>query len=174
MASKIISNILLILALGALQIAFLSGLPGWFNNLNLALVVLIFILGFLGLNFSLWWSLGIGLMLEIFSFSPFGAYLLGLSLTIVIANFLLNYFFTNRSLYSFLALTALATLVYELIINFIFLIFSQADRYFFLASGNFWVLILEKISLNLLFAFFIYYLIYFLSRNLRPVFLNKS
>lgn len=174
MAAKIIANTFFIIGLGVLQIAFISGLPGWPSNLNLVLVVLIFILGFTGLNFAVWWSVGISLMLEIFSFLPFGAYLVSLSLTVVIANFLLGYFFTNRSLYSFLALVALATLAYELITNFITLIFIANNKYFFLAEPGFWVSILEQIVLNLLFTFFIYYLIHFLGRNLRPVFLIKS
>lgn len=174
MAVKIITNIFFIFGLAALQIAFISALPGWFSYLNLALVVLIFILGFGSFNFALWWSVGAGLALEIFSFLPFGAYLISLSLTIIIANFLLNYFFTNRSLYSFLALTALSTMAYEMIINFISLIFIQADRYFFLANINFWSSALRRVSLNLLFTILIYYLAHFLGRNLRPVFLIKS
>ncbi|OGF23972.1 hypothetical protein A3H66_02465 [Candidatus Falkowbacteria bacterium RIFCSPLOWO2_02_FULL_45_21] len=174
MAVKIIANILLILALATAQIAFISGLPGWFSYLNLVLVILIFILGFTSFNFALWWSAGIGLMLEIFSFWPFGVYLISLSLTIIMANFLLDYFFTNRSLYSFLALVGLATLIFELIFNFISWFFAESGGYFFLASLNFWTLILKRISLNLLFTLTIYYLIYFLGRNLRPVFLVKS
>jgi len=174
MVVKIIANILFIIGLGALQIAFISGLPGWFSSLNLVLVVLVFILGFASFNFAFWWSVGIGLMLEIFSFLPFGAHLITLSLTIIIANFLLNYFFTNRSLYSFLALVALATIAYELIINSVSLIFTQADQYFFFTGASFWISVAERICLNLLFTFLIYYLVHFLSRNLRPVFLIKS
>lgn len=174
MLAKIITNTLFIFALGTLQIAFISGLPGWLSYLNLVLVVLIFILGFSSFNFAIWWSVGAGLMLEFFSFSSFGAYLIGLSLTVVIANFLLNYFFTNRSLYSFLALIFLATLAYELIISSIYLFFVQADKYFFLVNLNFWSLVYKQISLNLVFTVFIYYLIYFLGRSFKPVFLIKG
>lgn len=174
MIVKTIANILFIVSLGATQISFISGLPAPFSHLNLVLVILIFILGFADFNLAVWWSLALGFILEVFFFLPFGAYLVSLILTIVVANFLLDYFFTNRSLYSFLALTALATLAYELIINFIFLIFSQADRYFFMASGNFWILTLERIGLNLSLTFFIYYLIHFFGSNLRPVFLMKA
>lgn len=172
MIAKIIVNILFIIMFAVAQISFISGLPGFFSNLNLVLVVLIFILGFVNFNFAVWWSLGIGFLLEIFFFLPFGSYLISLGLTLIIANFLLNYFFTNRSLYSFLALVALATFVYELTINFIAWIFSAA--YFFPADADFWLLILKQIGLNLLFTFFIYYLIHFFGRNLRPVFLMKK
>lgn len=172
MATRIITNIIFMVALGALQTAFLSAFSGMLGNVNLLLVVLIFILGFAGFDFAIWWSLGAAFLLEIFSFSFFGTYLISLSLTVALAGFLLNHFFTNRSLYSFLALTALATIIYELIINFFSFIFSSSDRYEALASLNFWR-VFEQIGLNLLLAFLIYYFLHFLGNSFRPVFLNK-
>lgn len=174
MAVKIIVNLIFIIGLVALQLSFISGLPGPFSNLNLVLVVLVFILGFASFNSAVWWSVGAGFMLEFFSFLPFGAHLFSLGLTIIIANFLLNYFFTNRSLYSFLILIVLATLAYELIINLISLIFTEANQHFFGSSINFWALTLEQILLNLLLTVIIYYLVHFIGKNLRPVFLIKS
>jgi hypothetical protein len=172
MLAKIIANILFILMLAVAQIALVSGLPEPLNNLNLILVVLIFILGFASFNFAVWWTFGIGLVLEIFFFLPFGTYLISLIATIIIANILLNYFFTNRSLYSFLALAALATVVYELMTNFMSLIFLENK--FFLTEPNFWTSGLEQIGLNLLFTVLIYYLVHFFGVNLRPVFLIKK
>ncbi|MDP2736645.1 MAG: hypothetical protein Q8O59_02540, partial [bacterium] len=156
------------------QIALISGLPGIASNLNLALVVLIFILGFSSFNFAVPWTIGLGFLLEIFSFLPFGTYLFSLSLTIIVANFLLNYSFTNRSLYSFLALTGIATIIYELIINFFILIFVEMNLAALITAGNFWFSILEQIGMNLLLTFIIYYIVYFLGRSLRPVFLIKK
>ena len=174
MIAKIITNIILIIGLSMAQIALVSGLPLLAGNLNLALVILIFILGFSSFNFSAWWVAGVGFLLEIFSFLPFGAYLVSLSLTIIIANWLLNYFFTNRSLYSFLALTGLATVIYELIINLFVFIFDAANSAASFTEGSFWLFMLEQIGLNLLFTFIIYYIIYFLGRNIKPVFLIKK
>lgn len=171
MAAKIIVNILFIITLAVAQISFISGLPASLNDLNLVLVILTFILGFVSFRLAAWWSLGVGLTLDVFFFLPFGTYLISLILTVVIADFLLDYFFTNRSLYSFLALVALATLAYGLIINFLSLIFFEANKFFFLAEPNFWFLTLKQIGLNLLFTVFIYYLIHFFGSNLKPVFL---
>jgi len=154
--------------------ALIRGLPGLAGNLNLALVILIFILGFSSFNFAVYWAIGTGFLFEVFSFLPFGAYLISLSLTIIIASWLLNYSFTNRSLYSFLALTGLATIIYELMINFFVLIFVEMNSAASIMTGNFWFSILEQIGLNLLFTFIIYYIIYFLGRNLKPVFLIKG
>ena len=173
MTAKIITNIILIISLSVVQIALISGLPDVASNLNLVLVILIFILGFSNFNFAAWWTVGAGFLLEIFSFLPFGTYLFSLSFTIIIANFLLNYFFTNRSLYSFLALTGLATIIYELIINFFILILIEINLAASLAAGNFLISMFEQICLNLLFTLIIYYIIYFLSKNLKPVFLIR-
>ncbi|MEI6597404.1 MAG: hypothetical protein WCL13_04355 [bacterium] len=174
MIAKIIANILFIITLGIAQISFISGLPGAFSDLNLVLVVLVFILGFGSFNLAILWSFGIGLMLEIFFFLPFGAYLISLIFMIIVANLLLNYFFTNRSLYSFLALIALTTAAYELIINFLTWIFSTENKLFFMADSGFWLLTLKQIVLNLLLTFIIYYLVHFFGRNLKPVFLVKN
>lgn len=174
MIAKIITNIILIIGLVAAQIFLISSLPSLAGDLNLVLVVLIFILGFLNFNFAVWWSLGIGFLLEIFSFQPFGAYLFSLSLTIIIANFFLNYFFTNRSLYSFLALTGLATMIFEFIFSFLGSIFSQVSSFAWITAGDFWFFLFKQAGLNLLSAFIIYYIIHILGRNLKPVFLLKK
>lgn len=173
MTAKIIYNSIFIIGLGMLQISFISGLPGLLGKLNLILVVLIFILGFAGFDYAAWWSVGAAGMLEVFSFLPFGAHLISLSLTIVIANWLLNYFFTNRSLYSFLALAALATVSYEFTINIIAWTFMEIYKYAPFAGGDFWVSLLEQTGVNLLSALFIFYLIHFLGRNLKPAFLIR-
>lgn len=174
MIAKIITNIILIIGLGIMQIALISGLSGLTSNLNLILVVLIFILGFSSFDFAVYWTVGIGFLLEVFSFLPFGAYLISLSLTIIIANWLLNYSFTNRSLYSFLALVGMATIIYELTMNFFVLIFVEINSFASMADSSFWFSMLEQIGLNFLFTFIIYYIIYFLGRNLKPVFLVKK
>jgi|SRR3990167_4268899 len=174
MTVKIITNIILIIGLGAAQISLISGLPSLAGNLNLVLVVLIFILGFLNFNFAVWWSVGIGFLLETYSFLTFGTYLFSLSLTIIIANWLLNYFFTNRSLYSFLALTGLATVIYELIFSFLGFIFSAVNSFASVMAANFWYFLLRQVCLNLLFTFLIYYIIHILGKNLKPVFLLHS
>ena len=174
MTVKIITNIILIISLAAAQISLVSGLPGPVGNLNLVLVALIFILGFSNFAFAARWMVSLGFLLEVFSFLPFGAYLVSLGFTVMIANFLLNHSFTNRSLYSFLALTGLTTVIYEIIISFYVLIFRQIDLAGAGKANNFWFSKLEPIGLNLLLALIIYYIIHFLGRKFKPVFLKKS
>ncbi|MDP2708690.1 MAG: hypothetical protein Q8O93_01385 [bacterium] len=171
MATKIITNIILIMALSAAQIAFISALPGLAVNLNLVLVVLIFILGFSGFDLAAIWSLALGFILETYSFLPFGAYLASLILTVVIANFLLNYFFTNRSLYSFLALAGLTTIIYEIIIGSLIFILEKINLAAAPAGAWLGTPLISQIGLNLIATFFIFYFVHFLGRNLKPVFL---
>ncbi|MBU0880222.1 hypothetical protein KKB33_01720, partial [Patescibacteria group bacterium] len=117
MFKKIIYNIVLIISLVIFQISFINSLPAGLDNLNLILVVLIFILSLVNLDYALAWTIGLGWLLSIFLFVPFGMHLISLFLTIVFSNLLLANFFTNRSLYSFLALTGLATIIYEFFLN---------------------------------------------------------
>lgn len=175
MFTKIILNSLLITLLAIVQFSFISSLPNGFNNLNLILVIIVYILsGLKGLDHAIYWVVGLGFLMDIFSFSYFGINLINLILTLIIANFLLNNFFTNRSLYSFLALTFLVTLIYEIFLNGSHYIFNLIEgekmilnNYFFLAKAT-------GLGLNLLFSLLLFYLINIISNRLKPVFLIKS
>lgn len=165
MYSKIILNTILVLLLAMAQLSFISGLPAHLNDLNLILIILIFILSLVNLNTAMWWAVGAGFLLDIFSFMPFGAYSVCLFLTIAIANFLLVNFFTDRSLYSFLALTGLATVIYEFFLTF-------WDWPALLSSG-FWIKKISQLGFNLLAVLLIFYLVHYISNRLKPVFLVR-
>ena len=174
--SKIVINVILALALFIVQIAFISGLPGWFSNLNLILVVLIFILVLNSFRIAWWWSAGLGLLLDIYSFFPFGLFLISLTTAVFITNFLLNNFFTNRSLYSFLALTFFATLSYKLILFFLAFMAACLNISSVAADINIGVLIneLPGLAINIIVTIFIYYFLNLISARLKPVFLLKN
>jgi rod shape-determining protein MreD len=173
---KIIFQALLIIAAALFQFSFISGLPNPLNDFNLIIVVLIFILSLYGLKTALWWAAGVGFFLDIFSFSPFGVFLVCLILTVAAAYAFLINFFTNRSLYSFLALTALTTVFYALVLklsNFTGMLFGPLNPHlnfdkYFLES------LLKQIILNLLAALAVFYLINFLSNRFKPVFLERK
>lgn len=169
-------NVLLMLGLASIQFSFISGLPAWFNGLNLILIALIFILSLYGIDLALSWAIGVGFFMDIFSFSPFGIYLVGFSLVTIAAYFLLNNFFTNRSLYSFLALTFLSTILHDLVLNFLdFLITSlTADNVYFFMKKDFWLGLASQIALNLIFVTLIFYFINLVSNRLKPAFLAKK
>ncbi len=175
MYSKIIVNILLIISLYIVQVSFISGLPSFFRHLNLVIVVLIFILGLTNLKLAFWWSIGVGILFDVYSFIPFGVYLISFSSVILLANFLLTNFFTNRSLYSFLALTFFAYFGYKFFTYFLYYFshfFTRQD--FILNIGkNFWLSELSQLIINLFIVAIVFYLLGFVSNRLKPVFLIR-
>lgn len=165
----------MMILLSVMQISFISGLPFQMSNLNLILVILVLMLGFGDLYFVMWWSFGLGLVLDVFSFLPFGTHLIALPIAVYIAYFLLNNFFTNRSLYTFLALGAISTLVYELFLQLTnFLLNINNGDFSFVKSSSFWMIKLSQLEFNLLAMLIFFNLLHFLSKRLKPVFLIKK
>jgi hypothetical protein len=83
---------------------------------------------------------------------------------IVCGPFLLNNVLTNRSLYAFLFLTAVASLLFDLV-NY---------AVFALPWHNFLVEELKRLAVNFTVTIIIFYLITWLSYRLRPVFLIRA
>ncbi len=175
MYKTIIANLFFIIILFLIQANFLSGLPV-LNNLNLILIISIFILSLRGLEFSINWLLAIGFLLDIYSFLPFGVHLVSFCLAVILINFLLVNFFTNRSLFSYLALVVCATIFYEIfsqaMVNF--LNFIGGRELFFSFNQNFFKAELAQLILNLILTALIFYSLNFFNIKLRPVFLFKK
>lgn len=172
---RIFLNIILIILLSVVQLSFVSVLPGPLASLNLILVIFVFILVLGGLRLGLWWAFGTGLVMDALSFSPFGSYVLSLTLTVAAVDFLIHNFFTNRSLYSFLALTFFFTLIFRLVFYLVGLIAQIfGNDHFSLINFHLWVSLAGEIALNLLAALIIFYLLNFLNKKLSPVFLVKK
>lgn len=174
MIKKIIYNIIFIIFLVIFQIAFINNLPARLNNLNLILVVLIFILSLINLNYAFVWVIGLGWLLSIFLFAPFGIHLISLFLTIIFCNLLLISFFTNRSLYSFLVLVGLATIIYEFFLNSLnYLVDLFSKENLLIINHSFWLDKISQLFLNLVATIIIFYFINFISKKFRPTFLLK-
>ncbi|MFH1233937.1 MAG: hypothetical protein V1649_04825 [Patescibacteria group bacterium] len=175
MLKKIIYNTILIIILAIFQIAFISSLPAGLDNLNLILVVLIFILILVNLDYALAWAIGLGWLIGLFLFAPFGMHLISLFLTIIFSNLLLTNFFTNRSLYSFLALVGLSTIIYEIFLNsFNYLINLFSPENLLIINQDFWLDKLSELVLGLMVAVVLFYFINFISKKFSPVFLLKK
>jgi len=65
--TKIIINFIAIITLGMIQVSFLTTWPKPVSNLNLILSLVIFLILISRYQQGLWWALGGGLFLEIFS-----------------------------------------------------------------------------------------------------------
>ena len=173
---KILSQIIFFSLIALFQIGFVGALPVWFSEINLILLILVFLLGFNRLKTVLFWGAGIGLIYDLYTFVPFGAYTMSLLITIFLAYFLMANFLTNRSFYSFLVLTSFTVFCFEffsyVVINISSLIFNQ--EFLFVFNKAFFLYKLYGLFLNLFLMAIFLYLFNFFSPKFKPVFLRKK
>lgn len=174
---RLISKLILVIALVIVQISFVSALPIWLRELNLIIVFLIFSLEWSGGYRTVWWFLAIGLFFDLYFPLRFGFFIIFWPLIFLLSFFLAKNFFTNRSLYSFFGLTFFATIFYYFIYNSAFYLsdfFSGNKSPLFLLVKNFWLRLADGLILNLLAVFALFYLTNILSDRLKPVFIIKK
>lgn len=148
---KLITNLLLILLITILQLSLLPFLD-FLTHLNLTLCSIIFITL---ANYwqGLWWALGAGLILDLYSSLPFGSLTLILLLTTILINFIFKKLFTHRTFPALLSLGLIATLFYQitfLILNYFFYLIKLTS---FITPLNkiYFSAFLYQIILNLIF-----------------------
>lgn len=172
---KILLNSILIFIVVVLQFSFFNGLPLFLNKMNFILIVLLFIIVLGNFNIALWFAIGSGLLFDIYSFSIFGVYLILIPFSVFITNYLIENFFTNRSLYSFLAVIFFSTIfhgVFVVFIRFIYEIFT-GKIIFFMFSKEFLMDISMQIIVNLIIVIILFYIFNIISHRLKPIFLWK-
>lgn len=172
---RLIFHFILIILVSLLQLSLVQTLPGWWGYFNLALVVLIFVLALSGFPKALIWAVGMGFIFDVYNFFPFGFFMISFLIAVVSANFLLNSFFTDRSLFSYLALTLIVTFVYEVvfysgghIVNWYW-----QDIPFFLTVSEFWIKFFRQTVLNFGAVIVLFYFFNFVSDRLSAVFLKR-
>jgi len=157
-----------------LQLSLINSWPYAFSRINIILLALILFLFFLDFKTVILLALGLGLLTDIFSWQLFGFYTLTLFLVVFLADFLLANWFTNRSTYSFLALTFFATLSYNFILYVLFYLSNfLSDRGFFLWQANFWAGLGWELVWNLGIIFLFFWVMNLTTTRLKPVFLDK-
>jgi len=164
---------LVILALVVVQISFLNQLSSDIVSLNLILLFLVFIVFRLEIIPLLWWSLVVGFILDLFSAFPFGTTMIVTIITSLSLHFLFQNFLTNRSLYSFVLLTIIGTLIYNILFFLGSLIFHSLNlqNYYLLSGSQFWAGLFWQIILNSIIAFPFFLVIRFLSNRFQRRFL---
>lgn len=158
--------------LAIFQGAFVSALPDFFNEINVLILILVFVLSFWNLRICLYWAIGFALMMDLYSFLIFGTYLIIFPIVIILANFLFVNFFTNRSLYSLLALSLFSSIIFKL------LLFILSYLYYFFALRNYFLRInfndeLRVLALESILAVLFFYFFSYLNKNSRSAFLSK-
>jgi cell shape-determining protein MreD len=175
MTLKILFNILLLLALSVFQISFINNLSPYFSYLNLALIIILFILEFRGLNAALFWALGIGIIFDLLSFNFFGLHIIVFSVSTYLIHLVLLNFFTDFSIYSISMLIVFYLFVYEIILRVLIGAVKLDIGYLFLFFKlEFLEYFILKISINLLLVFLIFHIVNFFNNKFSPVFLNKK
>lgn len=175
MYAKLIINVVLAAIAIIIQIGLISALPGLFKEINILLILLVFILSLGGFRLAFWWALGAGIVINIYYFIPFGIVIISIMVAIIVTNFLLTNFFTNRSLYSFLFLTLIALVTYKIIlfiITWLYLLIRPSELGF-IVGRNYLLNEFMAIAINLGIVVIVFYFINMVTKSLKPVFLFK-
>lgn len=171
---RIIIHSILAISVSLFQISLLQSWQEWLGYFSLVLIFLLFVLSLSGLDKALIWAGVCGFIYDIYSFFPFGLFLLIFVLTLLLADFLLKNFFTDRSLYSFWALILIINLSFNLLFySGVYIInWYVGDLPFFLLSQDFWSALLRGGIFSLIVVFFFFYASHFISNRLNAVFLK--
>jgi len=172
MYGKIIFYSVIALFLAIFQMSFISGLPNYYNEINIVILISVFVLGFSNLRFCLYWSFGLGLIMDIYSFLMFGTYLFIFPVVILSTNFLFVNFFTNRSLYALVVLSMFSSVMFKV------LLFASCYFNYFLGLKEYFLHInLEKelkiIVIEFVLAVILFYFFDYINKNSRATFLSK-
>lgn len=166
----VVVNLLLVL----IQYSFISALPSPWRQFNLVLANLIFILFFLDFKIALLAAFSAGFFLDFLSFNFFGFYLLIFFLTLLLAQWVLKNWLTNRSFYTLAALMLGATIFYNLLAALFLYIISTDYSIIFLAQGSFWLTLFYQGMWSLLFALVLFNLAVVASKRIKPFFLESK
>lgn len=156
------------------QLSLVNALPFVWRQSDLVLVFLLLTLFLFGFKPAIWLAVGLGFFADTLDFGYFGLQLLSLPAVIILADIWLVNWFTNRSVYSFLALTLAATIFHNLIYySLLYLSRFWDDSTFFFFTGNFWAGLGLQIISNSLLLFLFFALAGWNSLRFRPVFLER-
>lgn len=162
------------LALALLNFSFSSALPGLAVYLNPGLIVLIFILFFLGFNSALYFILFFGIFSDVLSFQVFSIHTISLTIAALTLNFILQNLLTNKSLYSLTATVIGFTLIYNLSLALLYFIFSALSRPFALSANAFWFNLGIETAWGLVFALLLFHPLVFWFKKFKPFFLENK
>jgi len=161
-----------ILIIFLLQESFISPLPFPFFYFNLLLSSLVLLLFFFSFELALAGTLIAGILLDLQSYYFFGLHILSLAAAIVLAFLILYQFFTNRSLYSLMLLSAIATAA-ETIARVILLWVANLFNESALNNIISWESWLYPIIFNAVLVAAVFYLVHYFSTKVKAVFITR-
>ncbi len=101
--------------MAALHIGFSYLLPYPFSKINIIFTIIILLLLWYNSGLIVWIGFFSNLFIELFAVSPYGVVLFSSTVSILIAYWLYQNFFANRSIYAALVLTASTIFIYRII-----------------------------------------------------------
>jgi rod shape-determining protein MreD len=164
--------VLLVLVTIILQLAIEGSFNFLSGKVNLVLIVMILLVNLENFDAVAWFAVGAGLLLDIYSATPFGTMSLSLFFSAVVCSVLFNNFFTNFSFYSVMILGLISIIAYHLI----FFVIS-AGLFFFGLSDFFPQLdylyrVIWQVVVTELMMAVAYYLVNIFSGKFRPMFIR--
>jgi hypothetical protein len=177
MLNKIGQIIILVfssLLIAVLQFSFISSLPGAFNQINLGLMLVIFILFFFELRLATLFIIFFGFFMDIFSFQFFGFYLISLEAVVLIAYIISKNWLTNKSLYSFWVLFLISTLTYNLMTVILAFLAVGLQGQFGIFNLSFWRALFYQSIWSILAASLFFNIFTSLAKRFKPFFLEKK
>ncbi len=163
------------LILVILQMGLIGFLSAPYNFLNFGILAMILWFFYKEQGLALVFLLTFGLFLDIFHFELFGIYTLSLVATAILSSLILRNLLTNRSAYSFVALTAIATIIYNIIFCLLFYLTHIMETYYFpFWSWNFWWGLFWETGLHAVIIFVFFLIMNLTTNRLKPVFLEKN
>lgn len=170
---KIFLNALAMVIVFSIQKSLIPYLPLGLGYLNLVIIVLISILSVFGARFAFVWFFFLAWLLDIFQFNLSGINFIAMFSVFWLCYFLLHNFITDRSLYSFLILTAVGTLLYDLILAISLLTNNSFQEIFRVYGKDLWLTEAKRLAANLILMIFIYNFFHRLTKRIEPVFLRE-
>jgi len=167
MYKSIFANAAAIIVVALLDAVFVRSLPFALFHLHIFFLAIVFVLLFSNLRLAAWWTLGGALVLEVFSFSFFGSYLIIAFFVLLVAHFLFEKVMTNRSVFSVMVVTASVTVLADLL----FLALDFWSTRVIQGFGYLSVAFIESIVVNVIAAIVFFYVANTATRRLKPVFL---
>lgn len=162
-----LTSLIAILVVSFLDATFIGSLPFGLHRLHLLPLALIFVLLLSNIRLAAWWALVGGLVLEVFSFRFFGTYLILLFIILIIIQVLFEKVITNRSIYSIIIISAIVTIVWDLV----FLLIDYQAGFVVVTWLDSFRIISLSLAVNIIAASLVFYIINAFSRRFRPVFL---
>jgi len=158
-----------------LQQSFLTAAPLFFPYINLILIYCISLLIIVNADFALYNTLFFGILSDVYSPNLFGLYTISLMFSIFLAHIFLRQLFTNRSIYTFIFLTIIATLSFQLCHQIILLtanIFTMRTTFSVFFSQRYFLSMLYENIANVVVISIIFYVVNYFSFKLKTFFIK--